>query len=146
MTKSRPAGRVAVVPKRIERVLMSRHIVLHLLATTFGLVVGLGVVVSLLDRKDFPSVWLGIWWAVGTVSTVGYGDVVPVELSGRLVASAAMIVGIAFLSLLTATVASALVASSARGEEVADEDLLDAIRRVEKRLADLERTLGARGK
>jgi voltage-gated potassium channel len=146
MTSSRPALRVAVVPKRIERVLMSRHIVLRLLATTFGLVVGLGVVVSLLDRKDFPSIWLGIWWAVGTVSTVGYGDVVPVELSGRLVATAAMIVGIAFISLLTATVASALVASSARDEEVAEEDLLHAIRRVEKRLADLERTLGARGR
>ncbi|HEX5468388.1 MAG TPA: potassium channel family protein [Gaiellaceae bacterium] len=133
-----------VVPKRIARVLTSRHIVLRLIATTFGLVVGLGVLMSLLDRKDFPSIWLGIWWAVGTVSTVGYGDVVPVELSGRLVASAAMIVGIAFISLLTATVASALVASSARDEDVAEEELLDAIRRLDERLVDLERALQAR--
>jgi voltage-gated potassium channel len=144
MTRSAPARHATVVPKRIERVLMSRHIVLHLLATIFALVVGLGILISLLDREDFPSIWLGIWWAVGTVSTVGYGDVVPVELSGRLVASAAMIVGIAFISLLTATVASALVASSARDEQVAEEELLRAIRSVEKRLADLEQAVGAR--
>ena len=29
-----------------------------------------------LDRKDFPTVGLGLWWAVSTVTTVGYGDVV----------------------------------------------------------------------
>jgi voltage-gated potassium channel len=146
MVSRTPRSPAVVVPKRIERVLTSRHVVLRLIATTFGLVVVLGVLMSLLDRKDFPSIWLGIWWAVGTVSTVGYGDVVPIELSGRLVASAAMIVGIAFISLLTATVASALVASSAKDEEVKEEDLLDAIRRVEGRLTVIEESLQARRK
>jgi voltage-gated potassium channel Kch len=131
------------IPKRIERVLTSRHVVLRLIATTFGLVVGLGVLMSLLDREDFPSIWLGIWWAVGTVSTVGYGDAVPVQLSGRLVASAAMIVGIAFISLLTATVASALVASRDEDEDEEEAELLAAVRRVEQRLTDLEEALRA---
>jgi voltage-gated potassium channel len=133
-----------VVPRRIERVLTSRHVVLRLIATTFGLVLVLGVLMSLLDRKDFPSVWLGIWWAVGTVSTVGYGDVVPVQLSGRIVAAAAMIVGIAFISLLTATVATSLVSSRARDEDVEEQELLDAIVRLEKRLADVEGSLQTR--
>jgi voltage-gated potassium channel len=130
-----------VVPRRIERILTSRHIFLSLIGTTFLLVILAGVLISIFDREDFPSVWLGIWWAIGTVTTVGYGDVVPVELAGRIVAAFVMVVGIAFLSLITATVASALVSQTEAREAGDDGDLAAVLGRIEQRLERLEREL-----
>lgn len=90
--------------------------------------------------------WLGIWWAIGTVTTVGYGDVVPVETSGRILAAAAMIVGIAFLSLITATVASVLVSRVSQDVSSEEEDLMAALKRVEQRLESLEQELRSGGR
>jgi voltage-gated potassium channel len=130
-----------MLPRRIERILTSRHVVLHLVWTTIVLVVIFGVLIRLVDKEEFPSVWLAMWWAIGTVTTVGYGDIAPAETSGRIVAAALMIVGIAFLSLVTATVASALV-SRAAGEISEDtEDLPSTLARIEERLERLERQL-----
>jgi voltage-gated potassium channel len=132
------------MPRRIERVLTSRHVFLRLIATTVGLVVLSGVLISIVDREEFPSVWLGMWWAIGTVTTVGYGDVVPVQPQGRILAAAVMVVGIAFLSLITATVASVLVSRAgghARGDEM---DLAAALERIERRLESLEREVRSR--
>jgi voltage-gated potassium channel len=140
------ASRVpAKMPRTVERILTSRYVFFRLIATTAGLTILLGVLMSLVDRKDFPSVWLGMWWAIGTVTTVGYGDVVPVQTSGRILAAAAMIVGIGFLSLITATVASVLVSRASGSVSGEDADVMAALRRVEQRLESLERDLRSRG-
>jgi voltage-gated potassium channel len=52
-----------------------------------------------------------MWWAIVTVTTVGYGDVYPKTVAGRIVGSLLMLVGIGFISLLTATFASTFVAA-----------------------------------
>lgn len=57
-----------------------------------------------------------LWWSVSTVTTVGYGDMAPVTLGGRLVAVALMIAGISLLGVVTATIASWIV------QRVAEED------------------------
>jgi voltage-gated potassium channel len=129
------------MPRRIEKILTSRHVVLRLILTITVVVVGLGILMALVDRKDFPSVWLAIWWAVGTVSTVGYGDVVPVQLAGRIVASVAMIAGIGFISILTATVASSLVATRDSQSPQEEQELLTSISRLEERLVELEQSI-----
>ena len=51
------------------------------------------------------------WWAIVTVTTVGYGDVSPKTTEGRLVATALMIVGIGVISVFTATLASFFLSS-----------------------------------
>jgi voltage-gated potassium channel len=135
-----------ILPRQIERVLTSRHIILRLILTTVGLVIGLGILIAIVDSKDFPNVWLGMWWAVGTVATVGYGDVVPTQLGGRIIAAVAMIVGIGFLSLITAAVASVLVSRAnvqLAGES--EEEVVAALKRVEERLDRIERELGSSG-
>jgi voltage-gated potassium channel len=134
------------IPRTIERILTSRYIILRLIVTTVALTILLGLLMSLVDRKDFPSVWLGMWWAIGTVTTVGYGDVVPVETSGRILAAAAMIVGIAFLSLITATVASVLVSRASQDVSNEEADLMAALKRVEQRLESLEQELRSGGR
>ena len=57
-----------------------------------------------------------LWWAFTTITTVGYGDTVPVTTTGRVIAVALMIGGVALLGTITATIASWLV------QQVADQD------------------------
>ena len=134
--------RVPVIPRRIERLLTSRRIFLRLIVTTTTMVLLSGILISVLDRDEFPSVWLGMWWAVQTVTTVGYGDVVPTQVPGRIIATLVMLVGIGFLSLITATVASSLLARSGEGNAAAQrEAIAEAFRKLERRLDELERLL-----
>jgi len=136
----------AKMPRPIERILTSRHVFARLIVTTVILTILFGVLISLVDRKEFPSVWLGMWWAVQTVTTLGYGDIVPTQLTGRILAAAVMIVGIAFLSLITATVASVLVSRASHDVSSEEADLMAALKRVEQRLESLEQELGSGGR
>src|SRR4051812_44855243 len=95
--------------RRLEGALESGRILRYLVTAIFAIAVASAVIMRLVDHEDFPSLGLALWWAVTTVTTVGYGDVVPVQPAGRAVASVLMIVGFASLSLLTGIVASVLV-------------------------------------
>lgn len=57
--------------------------------------------------KDFGSVLHSLWWAIVTITTVGYGDAVPVTPLGRMIAVVTMVVGFAFIALPTAILSSA---------------------------------------
>ena len=74
-----------------------------------------------------------IWWAVTTMTTVGYGDHYPVTAVGRLVAFGLMIGGIALLGTITATLASWLVEAVAAEKEQA-EDIQVMVRRLEDKI------------
>lgn len=75
-----------------------------------------GVVARLADRKDFDSLGDGLWWSLQTVTTVGYGDVVPSSGTGRVIGAFVMISGIAFLTVITAAVTAALIEAARRRE------------------------------
>jgi voltage-gated potassium channel Kch len=89
-----------------------------------------------------------IWWAVTTMTTVGYGDHYPVTAGGRLVAFGLMIGGIALLGTVTATLASWLVETVAAEKEQA-EDRQITVRRLEDKIdrltAQKQRDLDDRG-
>ena len=68
-----------------------------------------------------------LWWAIVTVTTIGYGDKYPVSPGGRGVAVVLMIVGIGLLGVLTATVASFFVGEAANEDKVALDKRLDRI-------------------
>ena len=68
-----------------------------------------GMLMTVADRDNFPSIGSGLWWAVQTVTTVGYGDHVPASVAGRLVAALVMLVGIGFLTVITAAITSTFV-------------------------------------
>ena len=78
---------------------------------TAGLAVVSGVVARVVDPHDFHSVGEGIWWAIVTLATVGYGDVVPETPWGRVVGSVVIVFGVTFIAFLTATVTSYFVSS-----------------------------------
>jgi voltage-gated potassium channel len=128
-----------------QRVLTSRQGFRYVALATVLLVVLAGFSVTIADREEFTSPWLGMWWAVTTVTTVGYGDVYPHTVAGRIIASALMITGIGFLSLLTAAIASTFVSHDTADEDHALEsdhaELLAALQRIEDRLERVEAKL-----
>ena len=110
-------------------------------ATTVVVVAG-GVFMRLLDHGEYSNVWVGMWWALQTVTTVGYGDVTPKNPSGRIVAILVMLQGIAFLAITSAAITSTFVARASKEREraqAADED--DAEVRIEARLVSIDQQL-----
>lgn len=88
-------------------------------ATAVGVLVG-GWLVSALEPNRFEHAGEGFWWAITTVTTVGYGDFVPETAMGRVVAAGLMLLGFAALAFVTATMASLII-----GEVRAEEDLIE---------------------
>jgi voltage-gated potassium channel len=60
-------------------------------------------------EANIHSLWDGLWWAMVTIGTVGYGDRYPVSVAGRLVGLLLIFSGVGLMSLLTATIASVFV-------------------------------------
>lgn len=85
-------------------------------ATTL-VVVGSGILMWVLDHSEYPNIGRGLWWAIQTVTTVGYGDVTPAHTAGRIVAAVVMLWGVAFLAILFATITSTFVARAERERE-----------------------------
>src|SRR5216117_2146760 len=77
---------------------------------TAVVVVGGGVLIRVLDHSEYSNIWVGMWWSIQTVTTVGYGDVTPRHASGRLVGVIVMLEGISFLAIITAVITSSFVA------------------------------------
>jgi voltage-gated potassium channel len=130
----------------VERVVGSNRILLYLAAVTLVLSFGAGFLMRWVEPAVFPTVGTGVWWAVVTFCTVGYGDVVPTSPLGRLVASIVMVFAITFITMVTALVTSALVTGEQRRREEADAALhppiYETLARIEQRLERLEQRLG----
>jgi voltage-gated potassium channel len=99
-----------------------------------------GVLIRLLDSRDFDNLGVALWWAVQTVTTVGYGDEVPTHAAGRTIAAALMLVGIGFLTVLTASITAALIETARRRTgDPAQERLEAKLEEISERLRRLER-------
>ena len=121
---------------------------------TAGVVVVSGIAMWALDHSEYPNIGRGIWWALQTVTTVGYGDVTPEHASGRIVAAIVMLWAIAFVAVLVASITSAfisgvqrrLAAAEAAEEESAERRIEARFDSLDARLDRLEQLLGARGR
>ncbi len=132
------AGVVIGRALQAERRLTSTNTFRFVSITTVFLVFIAGAVEATVDQRDFTSFWNGMWWAMVTVTTVGYGDVVPKSVGGRVVAMVLMLVGIGFISVLTATVASLFVKSDREDEH---STVTEALARIEAELVELRARL-----
>jgi voltage-gated potassium channel len=119
-----------------------RGAVSTIVVATAMVVVVSGVLIRVFDHDEFDNVWLGMWWAMQTVTTVGYGDVTPVDVTGRIIAAVVMLQGIAFIAIVTAAITSTFV-TRATEEHAASEtvDELTELQRIESRLDELDRKL-----
>ncbi len=105
----------------------------------------LAIAAAVLERlidPAFDTFPQALWFAVTTVSTVGYGDYVPESGAGRVVASVLMLTGLGLIPLITSAVVSILVAQrsrESREEEIRHlQQILDRLESVEARLAGLD--------
>jgi voltage-gated potassium channel len=129
--------------RRLERAFETGRILPFLMLVITAIAFAAGTVMWIVDRDDFPTLGLALWWAVTTVTTVGYGDVVPTDAIGRFVGAGLMISGYASLSLLTGVIASLLVSRRAAALEAAEEQALE---KIDRRLAEVERLLRAQSR
>jgi voltage-gated potassium channel Kch len=113
-----------------------------IVAATALVVVIAGALMTVVDNGEYPNVWIGMWWALQTVTTVGYGDVTPANVAGRAVGALIMLEGVAFIAIVTAAITSTFVArarnqyeASQSKEELSDRELM------EKRFDELEQKL-----
>ena len=104
--------------------------------TTTVTIVG-GILVRLTDPENFHSVWSGFWWSIQTVTTVGYGDIVPTSTVGRIVGALVMIGGIGFITVTTAAIASAFVEAARERRALAEGGVEDDIALLRKEIATL---------
>jgi len=109
--------------------------------TTLSLTLVGALLAFLLDRDDFSSVGIAMWWALQTVTTVGYGDFVPHNTEGRVIGSVVMLVGVSFVAVVTAAIAAALVEAARRRAGAAEEHPLAV--KLDEISARLERLEGA---
>jgi voltage-gated potassium channel len=83
----------------------------------------------------------GIYWAITTMTTVGYGDITPRTPEGTAMAIAVMLVGIGFAALVIGAIAQRFITPAVHEVEDSEEDLLEQVRDISERLQRLERAL-----
>lgn len=88
-------------------------------ATVVSVFLG-GFLITVVDPEDFPNFGTGLWWALQTVTTVGYGDVTPKDTIGRLVGAVIMLEAIAFVAIVTAAITSSFVERARRQRTTTD--------------------------
>lgn len=105
----------------------------YVMMLTLLLALGIGGAFAVVEDTSIVD---GMWWAVVTLTTVGYGDVYPVTGVGRLAAGVLMILGIGVVAFITASVAAYFVDGDSH-----DSDLPERIDALDARLARIEQRL-----
>jgi voltage-gated potassium channel len=122
-----------------------RGAALIIASVTTAITIAAGMLMTVVDHDNFPSVGSGLWWAVQTITTVGYGDLVPTSIIGRVLAAGVMLLGIGFVTVITAAITSSFVARSR--QELAgdgDDSALSQLRAIDERLQRIEAALSTR--
>jgi len=144
----RPAKRF--VERETSRFLQSsptvRNAARVIVTSTVAVVIVSAAAVRIFDPHDFPNYGLSLWWALQTVTTVGYGDITPTTDVGWVVGGIVMLEGIAFLAVVTAGITSIFVARAQREirgakEPEPDGDVMVALADVTARLERIEQAL-----
>jgi voltage-gated potassium channel len=138
-----PLLRLAVIVRNLFTIDGVRYVAL----LAFVTVLAGGTAFASVERE--PTAWDGVWWAVTTMTTVGYGDLYPTTDIGRVIGMIVMVVGIGFGSVLIGAVAERFVSPSVerdaeKGEregESTDAELLREVRALGNRLGAVEALL-----
>jgi len=127
---------------------LKRHKLGYTLLIAMVVVVGSGLLVATIEEaspdRNIRSIPDGLWWAVTTITTVGYGDRFPVTPIGRAIGAGVMILGIGLFGLLAASLASLLIEKDLEREldpQMAEMD--ERLKRMERLLENLQPDKGA---
>jgi voltage-gated potassium channel Kch len=119
VVEGEPGGRPDKVPLTarllLRESLTARRAAGIIAAFTVLITVAGGILERIVDRQEFPTIGKGLWFALQTVTTVGYGDVTPKQSDGRFIGAVVMLAGIGFLAVITASVTASLVRAAGGG-------------------------------
>jgi voltage-gated potassium channel len=99
-----------------ERLTLPRAVA-SVISVAFILVMLAGALERIVEPDTFTSLGLSYWWAVVTVTTVGYGDVVPESPAGRIVGTMLMLTGLGLIPTLTSLIVTTLVGKRTRDQQ-----------------------------
>lgn len=129
----------------IARASSPRAAAVVIASATTTITIAAGLAMTFVDNDNFPSLGSGLWWGVQTVTTVGYGDHVPTTVGGRLLATIVMLLGIGFITVVTASITGTLVGRLHRQQRNdAGTPDPEQLRRIEERLERIEAALRER--
>ena len=130
------------ISAELRQPLTAQRAVRLIMSVTLLVTLAAGGLIWLVDHREFPNLGTSLWWSVQTVTTVGYGDVVPKQMEGEVIGAVTMLQGIAFISVVTAAVTATLIeqARRRRGREE-DAGLASQLAQIDKRLGTIERAL-----
>lgn len=102
-------------------------VIFSVMAVSVG-AVGMYIVEHNVEGTKITNLVDAFWWAIVTVTTVGYGDVYPITLEGRVIAALLMVVGIAILGVLISTLGAGLIESRLKAKPKPGEDTKNKIK------------------
>jgi voltage-gated potassium channel len=114
---------------------MKRTLFLRLLLATLVMASGLTLLLVWLEPSFEGDLLTGLWWMLTTLTTVGYGDVVPLTPLGRVLAFGVVALSVVIFSLVTARLSVMLIASEVENEE---RELLDRLKQVQQHIEKRE--------
>ncbi len=101
--------------------------------------IGIFGFIFFITEPDVKSYSDGLWWALVTITTVGYGDITPLTSLGRLVASALMFLGLGLIASLTAVVSVKFIQSFV--DHHTNDDVLEKLEEMQKDLDEIKRKI-----
>lgn len=101
-----------------------------------------GIIISVFDPAIHDP-WEGLWWAWVTVTTVGYGDVVPSSVLGKVLAGFLILMGVGLFSMLTAAFSAFLVSKNATEMEGKEDDALQLLKKIDRNMTLIQQRLSA---
>jgi voltage-gated potassium channel len=142
--ESRPKVRASAIDRRVQRIANARSVTVGLAMTFLAVAFAGALVMWLVDSANFPSFGLALWWALQTITTVGYGDVVPTTVAGRVVGGVEMILGVSFIAFVTAGVTSTVIErSGATARETEREQQAEDTQRIVDAMAETRAAIAA---
>ena len=91
------------------------------------------------SEPDVRNLGDGVWWALVTITTVGYGDITPVTTLGRIVASSLMLLGLGLIATITAIVSAKFIQNFV--DHHTNDDVLEKLDEMQLELDDIKKKL-----
>jgi voltage-gated potassium channel len=120
------------------RAILSQHEFVYIASITAFLIAVAAGVMALVEPQE-GGFWTGLWWAVVTATTVGYGDITPETIPGRIVAMLLMLAGIGLVATLAASLASYFVSGPEQEQKEELDEIRDRLDRIEQLLLEQRR-------
>ena len=144
-----PKSEPALIDRPVRRIANARSVTFGLAAMFLVLAVLGAIVMRFVDQHNYPSLGLAVWWALQTITTVGYGDVAPTTDAGRVVGGIEMVLGVSFIAFVTAGVTSTVIQRGAVASAEADraqaerrtQTIVDALTETRNAITELDKRL-----